>query len=66
MLQGNHDVYLADQFPGNGDEEGWVEVYQVNLFPGGFGKVGSGKVPKENRLLEALACRILLLPGKRT
>jgi len=27
-VQGNHDVYLADQFPGNGDEEGWVEVYQ--------------------------------------
>ena len=59
MLQGNHDVYLADQFPGNGDEEGWVEVYQVNVYPGGFGKVGlgwvgSGKVPQENRLLEAL------------
>jgi len=27
-VQGNHDVYLADQFPGVGDEEGWVEVYQ--------------------------------------
>ena len=56
MLQGNHDVYLADQFPGNGDEEGWVEVYQVWM----------GKVPKENRLLEALARRIPLLPGNRT
>ena len=30
-LQGNHDVYLADQFPGVGDEEGWVEVYQVKF-----------------------------------
>ena len=29
LLQGNHDVYLADQFPGVGDEEGWVDVYQV-------------------------------------
>jgi len=27
-VQGNHDVYLADQFPGVGDVEGWVEVYQ--------------------------------------
>ena len=54
--QGNHDVYLADQFPGNGDEEGWVEVYQVRM----------GKVPKEKRLLEALPCRIPLLPGNRT
>ena len=65
VLQGNHDVYLADQFPGNGDEEGWVEVYQVNLYPDGFGEVGVG-LSKENRLIEALARRIPLLPGKRT
>ena len=38
--KGNHDVFLADQFPGlvrfgfhpgDGDEEGWVEVYQVEF-----------------------------------
>ena len=29
LTKGNHDVYLADQFPGVGDVEGWVEVYQV-------------------------------------
>ena len=29
LSKGNHDVYLADQFPGVGDVEGWVEVYQV-------------------------------------